>query len=582
MSTAASEERSMQLVLKPRSSQARCHECGSPVVQSVCCGCHRLMCDEHKRVLIPLSLRRTVAAVLPVGWRQVRTVHTPATSKRHYCKDCMRAVQSYTPELVAASLTAVIGAVVAISSLVIGAVLIVIGAVRIVRAYVVFRRARDAEASDARLDMHLSPQISAVSLVETLSGTATLGKDTYDTEISSVQGELSVKAAWSRANWDQVRRYRDRYEVADEDDVFFSAGAIVLKGPMGLTFRETGSCEVSGSTAILLRGRTSEHPVLQTVGGHGDGRWLISLDYDITPPEDDGWLMPIWLTPAIVPESDQRSLDLELQWMKYGPTEDGMELDMVELLRVFVPVDWGDVQSLSESGSVGISPPDKALGEHLRKIEWSHLSVKQASRGRYRLSIKFEHGIDAKDFITGRLEVRFKGALSGVERVDLYGPDGASRRERPKRKLNTLVNVDFKLSLAAVRYQDVRVVPDQARPDDRTRTKQNKQNKFDHVVPDHKTVAMLTDHLSDEGYYVKRVIENPPQTGKRAEVVNRYWDIAGRKYNGVYPIDFHLILTGEEVHDGHLVRTGTTATSLWVQGTYATPEMEQRVVDEWD
>ena len=61
---------------------------------------------------------------------------------------------------------------------------------------------------------------------------------------------------------------------------------------------------------------------------------------------------------------------------------------------------------------------------------------------------------------------------------------------------------------------------------------------------------------------LKRVIENPPQTGKRADVVNRYWDIAGRRYNRVYPCEFHLILTGEEVHDGQLVLTGTTTTAL--------------------
>lgn len=53
-------------------------------------------------------------------------------------------------------------------------------------------------------------------------------------------------------------------------------------------------------------------------------------------------------------------------------------------------------------------------------------------------------------------------------------------------------------------------------------------------------------------------------------------------YESVYPIDFHLILTGKEIYGGDLrAEGGTTRTTLTVQGTYANPEMEERIENVW-
>jgi hypothetical protein len=50
--------------------------------------------------------------------------------------------------------------------------------------------------------------------------------------------------------------------------------------------------------------------------------------------------------------------------------------------------------------------------------------------------------------------------------------------------------------------------------------------------------------LSDQGYYVKTVVENPRRP---AQARRRVWDISGRRYNGVHPISFHIGLTGDEI-----------------------------------
>ena len=123
----------------------------------------------------------------------------------------------------------------------------------------------------------------------------------------------------------------------------------------------------------------------------------------------------------------------------------------------------------------------------------------------------------------------------------------------------------------------MRVVPDRAAED-------NDRDSFADnfaVIPDEETVIALTNAMSEEGYYVKHVIENPPRSGRRANEIQRYWDIAGRRYEGVYPIDFNIILTGEEFHSGGVrPDSGSTKVRIVVKGAYTDDEMDTRINDE--
>ena len=56
--------------------------------------------------------------------------------------------------------------------------------------------------------------------------------------------------------------------------------------------------------------------------------------------------------------------------------------------------------------------------------------------------------------------------------------------------------------------------------------------------------------------------------------VNHSWNIGGRVYDGVYPIDFDLGLDGEETEAGGQV-AGSTSATLHIRGAYTTDEMKQ-------
>ncbi len=220
-------------------------------------------------------------------------------------------------------------------------------------------------------------------------------------------------------------------------------------------------------------------------------------------------------------------------------------------------------------------------GDSVHAIKWSNLLITETEcRKRQRIfSISFEDTVEESDFILGKLEVIFKGALSGIEGIDLFNPLG-NRREVKTVDISTKLIIDFELSLANLRYQDFRVVPDLNVKEDKDKLE---PLTFPGWIPDYNTVITLTNEISENDYYIKRIIENPPRTGEQANRVNRYWDIAGRKYDGVYPIDFHLVLSGETVkREEFRTPLGITKVSLTVRGTYANEEMKNKIEQSWE
>ncbi len=332
-----------------------------------------------------------------------------------------------------------------------------------------------------------------------------------------------------------------------------------------------------GGTSIAFRGAVAGHPLFSQVSGRPTGQWAVRLPYGLDETRKPG-SVPVWLVPSLVPASDKRTLELDLHWVALDEGRPGekrreLALDRFELIELVVPTSWGNVERADPPAFIG-NPESAAV----RTIQWKQLPPGRQP-GSQTLTVRFEKQINLHDKLTGSLQALFRGTLSGITDVAMYRPTGAGWLQPPKSNVKMEASVDFELSLSSVRYQDVRVVPnDQKKDEDRRDT-----DNFSGVIPDHVTVVELTNGLSESGYYVKRVIENQPRRGARADMVNRYWDIAGRRYDGVFPIDFHVTLTGEEEHRGGIrASAGNTEVRLTVQGSYVDQKMEAQVEDEWD
>jgi hypothetical protein len=552
-----------------RAPKTRCYKCGSSAVRALCHHCWRPGCAHHVRPSSGWADWLFGAEGSGPGLKKVRARH---------CSDCAHVrVGRWLETGVAGLALMVVGLLAIPASLLAGLCLIVVGAAAVAVAYARIRRRSASARADLPVPLH--PKVSDVRLVERVQTCITLGaQGDYQTQVGPVEGKLTTTLTFGSHDRDRVDARVRKRRLAPNQKGRYLAGCLVPHGRVGIS-------ELSEDRVVRLDGDARDIPVFRREDPPASSRHDVVREYRLSadPDIDFG---PFWVVPSIAPESERHVLEVDIQWTEFGP-DDGepLTLDVLELLRITVPVGWGRVQGFNR-GPVMISSPDG--GDGSQTLEWKQLSPDQAERKARQLTIavQFENAVlgevdlcgDRDADLAGRLEAIMKGSLSGVDGLRMYNALGAPRTVSGIPSVKTRVEADFTLSLRSVRYQAVRVFPEHADEDiDRDRYAAN----FD-AIPDDETVIALTNALAENEFYIKRVTENPPRSGGQADVMHRYWNIAGRSYQSVHPVDFHVVLTGEEVHRGDVrPESGTTKIRIVVQGAYTDDEMCARVDNEW-
>jgi hypothetical protein len=566
------------VAIDPRASVARCYKCGSSPVFALCHHCWRSGCKKHVRPS-PRWARKIFS----------REGSGPGLAKApaYHCGGCAHrkalttgATGRWLAIGLGGAALAVVGIVTVGLSLIVGAISLLAGGLSAVVAVIQVRRAATPRER-AALPVPLLPKVVDVELTEELRGQITLGGegDEYRTVLEPVKGALSLRFTFGGPDRERVRRRLKRARTADAT-VPWCAGRILLPGPFGIRAGD----EIAGPI-LPLDGDSGDHAVFRPLDPPSSSPWKYHCGYELrTEPEIASG--PIWITPSIVPDSGRHGLELDVQWVEFGPDEDKpLSLRMIELLRLEFPVSWGEIHTWGFHDDVSAQPRATVglLGEGRRFIELKRLAPAGQKKNEARathltLSIHFSEQVDPGDEISGRVTAEMSGTLSGVTGVTLFNSLGGRRPLGKPASVKTRVDLGFRISLANIRYQALRVDPDRAAEDS------NRDSYADSfpVIPDEEAVIALTNAMSEEGYYVKHVIENPPRSGRRANELQRYWDIKGRRYVGVYPVEFHIILTGEEVHGGGIrPDRGATQVRIVVKGAYTDDEMEQKVRDEY-
>lgn len=564
------------VTIEPRASVARCYECGSSPVFALCHHCWRPGCKKHVRPS-PRWARKIFA----------REGSGPGLAKApaYHCGACAHGkalTTGITGRWLAIGLggatLAGAGIITVWLSPITGAIFLLAGGLCAVVAVLQVRRKAARERT--ALPVPLLPKAVDVELTEELRGQITLGGegDEYRTVLEPVKGALSLRLTFGGPDRQRVLRQLKRARTADAT-VPWCAGRILLPGPFGIRAGD----EIAGPI-LPLDGDSDDYTVFRRLDPPSSSPWKYHRGYELRA-EPEIASGPIWITPSIVPDSSRHGLELDVQWVEFGPDEDKpLSLRMIELLRLEFPVSWGEIHTW---GFRGVSAQPRAtvglLGEGRRFIELKRLTPADQEKDEawathLTLSIHFSEQVDPRDEISGRVTAEMRGTLSGVTGVALFNSLGGRRALGKPASIKTRVDLGFRLSLANIRYQALRVEPDRAAEDS------NRDSYADSfpVIPDDEAVIALTNAMSEEGYYVKHVIENPPRSGRRANELQRYWDIKGRRYVGVYPVEFHIILTGEEVHGGGIrPDRGGTQVRIVVKGAYTDAEMEQKVQEEY-
>lgn len=554
---------------RERAPQARCYKCGSSRITHICHHCWKMGCSAHITPTPSLA-----------GWPLSRELRGLDMGKKpaYHCPGCAHFA---SPALVVGTIGVIIalaGAVVLLLNLPLGLIVVLLGIVIAGGSYVAGRL---KGAGQKRLPLPVLPRLEELSLREELSGQVILRPDgEYQATPDPVEGRLTANLMLSKTDRRRLEGYLRRHRIPLDSDVEFCAGFLVLQGQAGISLSRNFP-----DLSIPLDGTTSGYPVFGADRHRASSSYRIDYTYHLIAGREVE-KVPVWITPAIAPRSDQRALELQIQWVDIGRPGRHLELESVESLELKVPIEWGNPiganKAVISSRKASEGGNSEEGSQVLRPIEWAQLRPSQEENQRKRLDlvVQFEDKIEGWDTISGRLDMVFKGTISGVERVHFYSPLGDRRVHSSATNVKTHVVLDFDLSLTSTRYQDVRLVPDRKVPEDRERVE---AIEFPDVIPNDDTVIGLTNVLSEQGYYIKRVIENPHTSGPRANLIRRYWDIAGRHYAGVYPIDFQIILTGEEINRGRIrAHSGITKACVTVQGSYANPDMRNRVETAWD
>jgi hypothetical protein len=585
----------MPETLIERAPQVRCYICGSTDIFSVCHHCQQPMCGQHSP---PAYLESGKPVATPAGSgdgarpvsREFAGLKLGGTREAVYhCDEHAHVVRGLSRFVVIGAAAAVLGVIVLLFAPLPGVLLLLIGIVTAgVPLGLRMLRERDADASVPPLP--LVPHVNSVDVVESVTGHVRLDQK-YESQAGTVAGEIKVNMS-SGDGRRVLQLYRKKHRLAGGRPVRFSAGFLMVRGKAGLEFLPDQPAVLRDRAGLSLGGDSVDgHDLFPADPQVGQGEWTLKAGYELQHDRVPT-AIPLWIVPSLVPASGRRALEIDLHWNRLGPEGHELNLQMFDRIQLEVPASWGNVES-SDPERVEVS---RSGGR--RTITWQRLRP-GADQGRtatdagrsLALKLRFERAINEeaepsddgtddsswpadgqnkrKLTLSGTVEATFGGTLSGLTGVGVYLPGGGPGYE-PDVKPQTKVGLTFDVSLRALRYQDNRVIPDENNPEDR-REARNKPDEFVGVVPDYRTVAELTNSISADDYYIKSVVEHPPYSDDgRPDILNRVWDISGRRYDGVFPVDFEISLQGEEVGPGvSSAFSGKTVAQVTVKGAHA-------------
>jgi hypothetical protein len=431
------------------------------------------------------------------------------------------------------------------------------------------------------------PDVNTVNVVERLAGEVRLTDAGYVSIPQPVEGEIAIAMTHARARWQEtLARYRKLHNLPEDYPVQFAAGFALLRGKAGLDFWAGQDAILADGLGLAFHGNVGGHPLFDAKRGRPQGEWELSAGYRLQAaraPRD----IPLWIVPSLGATSDKRVLVIDLHWNM--PETDGQraELDQFELIELEVPPQWGNLVDSKPSGAA-ISAP--APGQP-RIVRWRQHRPVADDRRRgsspaspprsMTLKLGFEKPILGQPRLSGTLRATFNRSLSGVTGINFYLPGGGPVRHLAVRP-RTEISVRFDIGLGALRYQERRTVPDHSRgaAEDQLRIE---PDIFLGVMPDYRTVVELTNEISSDGYYVKTVVEDHPNRDAREKTLKQGWEITGRWYEGVFPINFTISLRGTAPQDGVTnLALARTVAEITVDGTFPNAEMKRRIEDKWD
>lgn len=428
----------------------------------------------------------------------------------------------------------------------------------------------------------LMGRATSVKVEEFLTGyVALLGDGQYRarTDLDSCHGQISYTLLVTADDKERLKKYWKKYEPPNETFQFL-AGFLLFQNARALKFGNSHHLMNDRINTLRIRGGDNRETWLS----RSDAReWTTQSSYKIgLDVEKEIDTVSVQIFPTILSEGGRTALLLTVQ---ANPKVRNKALRQAKVtlkeLRLTAVAD-------THVGNVESANPAKTTGPQLNEVCWKGVPLETPSDDNVdkqfgeehreqvgksaptaNLYVRFESNVKPEMVFQGRLIVTFDDTFSGIGEVQLFDPLGD--KQDPKKeytlKCETKVTVDFELDLNSLCVRESYSPP--VEPIDKVC-----------LIPNYRLVNELVTSLSsDARTYVQRVVENPPETNAaNAKIINRFWDIAGRQYTGVYPIDFHIILSGHEIYTTKdRPDCGETTFEIKINATTTNEEMKAEV-----
>lgn len=558
----------MQVDVISNAPTTRCYICHKPEVDKICHHCGRAICNAHLSSSIPLE-----SGFENPEFSNLDLDHLTSEKEIVHCEDCIHFVRSYKwmrPLAIKFGGFSLVIAVIAILTKLWW--LILIGIFSLAGSIIWFRwinRKHEESYEQARLKNPPSfptvPSLKSISVTEQITGQISLDNNgKYSTNINQTKGKLSVSLQFSYREKERIEAYLKKYKLLVSKEIPFHAGFLVLEGAPNLEFDESRSFLEKRPNTISLLGTIGDQPFLIDEEARHDSNWTSRFTYTVIDGKERKAPLPVQIIPTLVQEGAQRAIDLVVQVLPEITDSKDLGTIRIEELILYAPQRLSKIAMVQPSAVTGTHLNNHNKSEPMQSITWKDVGIQSNARRecRQRFYIRFENKIEPTTIFQGKLRVFFSGTLSELDGINFFYPWGQKRSDEVAIRRQTFLDVNFQLDLAGLRFQEI--------------ASESTQLLREGVLPTHAIVTKLTDDLNNAGVYVKRVIENPARTSKAgAHITNRYWDMAGRYYEGVYPIDFHLVMTGEEVYAR--AKESKVQVDITVQGVVTNDEMRGKV-----
>lgn len=372
----------------------------------------------------------------------------------------------------------------------------------------------------------------AVEILEFLGGQIALRPDGhYQVNRTEAAGTVRFELAPTGAEARRRDALRRRYSPLRLGRVQAMAGFLALRGKAHLEIQDDEDAALERRPHILALSRTAQdHPFFPLDGTarpyHANPRYQFALDGPF----------PVQLIPALVSAEGGLGLELTVQLRTAQPTLlDGAEVVVKELV-LCAPEALDAVRSrrpatVEAPEDAGCGEPDTPMviywqGIPLQTGDDSSLVTAQTPGLHRTFFVRFEHSQRLPyTTLNGRLVLTVENRLlSGIQDALLFYPLG-QRRELAA-TYRSEIHVPFRLSLAGLHVS----------------TPLEREVHLSYPgSADYRQILNLVGALSEQGFYVKSVVEHAAAVAGRNQ--GRYdhsWTLSGRRYEGVFPVNFEI------------------------------------------